>query len=88
MKTASGQVQSGIDTLSTGAKTLADGMKQFEEEGISKLQEVTDTEFKDIADRFKALTGEECRYDTFAGKLEEMEGTVKFVIETEAVPAR
>ena len=88
LKTASGQVQSGIDTLSTGAKTLANGMKQFEEEGISKLQEVTDTEFKDIADRFKALTGEECRYDTFAGKLEEMEGTVKFVIETEAVPAR
>lgn len=88
LKTASGQVQSGIDTLSTGAKTLADGMKQFEEEGISKLQEVTDTEFKDIADRFKALTGEECRYDTFAGKPEEMEGTVKFVIETEAVPAR
>src|SRR5699024_8664202 len=76
LKTASGQVQSGIDTLSTGAKTLADGMKQFEEEGISKLQEVTDTEFKDIADRFKALTGEECRYDTFAGKPEEMEGTV------------
>ena len=88
LKTASGQVQSGIDTLSTGAKTLADGMKQFEEEGISKLQEVTDTEFQDIADRFKALTGEECRYDTFAGKPEEMEGTVKFVIETEAVPAR
>ena len=88
LKTASGQVQSGIDTLSTGAKTLADGMKQFEEEGISKLQEVTYTEFKDIADRFKALTGEECRYDTFAGKPEEMEGTVKFVIETEAVPAR
>ena len=88
LKTASGQVQSGIDTLSTGAKTLADGMKQFEEGGISKLQEVTDTEFKDIADRFKALTGEECRYDTFAGKPEEMEGTVKFVIETEAVPAR
>ena len=88
LKTASGQVQSGIDTLSTGAKTLADGMKQFEEEGISKLQEVTDTEFQDIADRFKALTGEECRYDTFAGKPEEMEGTVKIVIETEAVPAR
>lgn len=88
LKTASGQVQSGIDTLSTGAKTLAGGMKQFEEEGISKLQEVTDTEFQDIADRFKALTGEECRYDTFAGKPEEMEGTVKFVIETEAVPAR
>ena len=88
LKTASGQVQSGIDTLSTGAKTLADGMKQFEEEGISKLQEVTDTEFQDIADRFKAFTGEECRYDTFAGKPEEMEGTVKFVIETEAVPAR
>lgn len=88
LKTASGQVQSGIDTLSTGAKTLADGMKQFEEGGISKLQEVTDTEFKDIADRFKALTGEECRYDTFAGKPEEMEGTVKIVIETEAVPAR
>lgn len=84
LQIGSGQVQDGIQSLQSGASELASGMNQFEEEGISKIQEVMKTELQDIMDRLKALSSESCRYDSFGGKSDSMDGNVKFVIETEA----
>lgn len=81
----SNALREGASSLSEGAKKLADGMDQFDKEGTSKLKSTVEDEFGDVLDRLKALTSDECTYNTFSGKDSKMDGSVKFVIETEAI---
>lgn len=81
----SNALREGAFSLSEGAKKLADGMDQFDKEGTSKLKSTVEDEFGDVLDRLKALTSDDCTYNTFSGKDSKMDGSVKFVIETEAI---
>ena len=85
----SNALREGASSLSEGAKKLADGMDQFDKEGTSKLKSTVEDELGDVLDRFddrlKALTSDDCTYNTFSGKDSKMDGSVKFVIETEAI---
>ena len=81
----SNALREGASSLSEGAKKLADGMDQFDKEGTSKLKSTVEHEFGDVLDRLKALTSDDCTYNTFSGKDSKMDGSVKFVIETEAI---
>ena len=81
----SNALREGASSLSEGAKKLADGMDQFDKEGTSKLKSTVEDEFGDVLDRLKALTSDDCIYNTFSGKDSKMDGSVKFVIETEAI---
>ena len=81
----SNALREGASSLSEGAKKLADGMDQFDKEGTSKLKSTVEDEFGDVLDRLKALTSDDCTYNTFSGKDSKMDVSVKFVIETEAI---
>lgn len=81
----SNALREGASSLSAGAKKLADGMDQFDKEGTSKLKSTVEDELGDVLDRLKALTSDDCTYNTFSGKDSKMDGSVKFVIETEAI---
>ena len=67
----SNALREGASSLSEGAKKLADGMDQFDKEGTSKLK--------------STVEDDDCTYNTFSGKDSKMDGSVKFVIETEAI---
>lgn len=81
----SAALREGAATLQSGARELADGMEKFDREGTSKLKSTVEDEIGDVLDRFDALTSDDCTYTTFSGKDSGMEGSVKFVIETEAI---
>ena len=81
----SNALREGASSLSEGAKKLADGMDQFDKEGTSKLKSTVEDEFGDVLDRLKALTSDDCTYNTFSGKDSKMDGSVKFLIETEEI---
>ncbi len=85
LQTASGQVQSGISALQAGALQLKNGTVEFNNKGIKKLQETADDLLGSLLDRVDALTSETCSYDSYAGKADGMDGSVKFIIETEGI---
>lgn len=87
LQNASGQVQDGISQLKDGAKTLKDGMKEFDEKGTKKMKDTIEVEVGNVLDRLKALNSENCTYDTFSGKADNMNSNVKFIIETDAIEA-
>lgn len=70
----SNALREGASSLSEGAKKLADGMDQFDKEGTSKLKSTVEDEFGDVLDRLKALTSDDCTYNTFSGKDSKMDG--------------
>lgn len=81
----SGQMRDGAASLKDGATALSDSMKLFEKDGTGKLQCTIEDQLGTMIDRLKALDSDEAAYDTFGGKEESMDGTVKFIIETEAI---
>lgn len=85
LQTASGQVKDGIAALQDGAVQLKNGTAEFNNKGIKKLQETADDLLGSLLDRVDALTSDACSYDSFAGKADGMDGSVKFIIETEGI---
>lgn len=81
----SGTLRSGASALESGALTLKNGMAEFESQGTGKMKEMLEDELGEVLDRLDALTSEACSYDTFSGKSDEMDGNVKFIIETAPV---
>ena len=81
----SSQAAEGICQLEAGAQQLSMGTQEFNQKGIQKLQQQAETALETVLDRAEALTSEDCRYSTYGGRLETMEGNVKFVIETEEI---
>ena len=75
----------GVGTLDEGALELLEGMFEFDEEGISKLTELFGDDVQDVVDRLKAVADSRKDYNTFTSLPEGMDGSVKFIIKTEAV---
>ena len=80
-----GTLLAGFDTLSANNKALTDGAKEFEEEGTKKLKDTVEDDLMSVIDRIKALSSDDCTYDTFSGKADGVDSNVKFIIETDPI---
>lgn len=75
----------GAQEAAKGSKTLTEGMQAFNDEGVSKLVDAIQEELGGMNDRITALSEASKSYSNFSGITKGTTGTVKFVIETEAV---
>ena len=75
----------GVDKLLTGANDLNDGMVKFDKEGITRLKDAYDGDGKLIVDRLSATMDAAKDYHTFTSLADGQDGSVKFIIRTEAV---
>lgn len=82
---STGDVTDGIDKLQNGSIELKDGTKKFKDEGTGKLKNEYDDKVKTALERFKSLAGEEAEYKSFSGLADGMDGSVKFIFQTEGV---
>ena len=60
-------------------------MSEFNDEGIEKLNDVYEDDFKGLLNRLKAIREVGKDYRSFSGIHDSMDGEVKFVIETASV---
>lgn len=75
----------GAAKLSDGAKKLSDAMIQFNEEGIQKLSDAYHGDVEELLDRVDQVLDAGEAYHTFSGLKDDMSGSVKFVIRTDAI---
>lgn len=76
---------SGVSELKEGAMQLSTGMETFNEEGIQKLVNAWDGDFEGLITRFKATVDVSKDYQTFSGKADGVEGSVKFIYRTDSI---
>lgn len=86
-KLGSGKTQllSGINKLSVGSKDLESGMSKFDKEGIHKLTDALDGKVQDLVERLKKISDVGKSYKSFTGIDKNMDGSVKFIIETKEI---
>lgn len=80
-----GTLHKGSNDLADGSKKLADGMSEFKRDGVNKLTDVFDGDFKNVKDRLNAMSDLSKEYKSFAGIKKGMNGKTKFIIETEGI---
>lgn len=85
LKDGSPALVEGVTQLRDGAMALSDGLKEFDEQGIQKLADAVNGDWKELRDRLEAVRDVSDRYQSFAGLSGDMEGQVKFIWRTEAV---
>ena len=76
---------SGADTLASGADTLASGMSEYKTDAIDKLTDIFDGDIGKVTARIDAMKDLSANYKSFAGIKDGMNGSTKFIIETESV---
>ena len=79
---ASGALSEGYDQILEGTWSLADGMKEFDEQGIQEIAKLGSGQMKDMIRRAKALRLADGEYVNYAGITEGTKGSVRFLIET------
>ena len=77
----------GVKQLRDGAKELNDGMDEFNEKAVKKIVDAVDGDIAGLIDKLKATVALGKDYDTFGGKSNKTEGTVKFIYRTESISA-
>ena len=76
---------SGADTLASGADTLASGMSEYKTDAIDKLTDIFDGDIGKVTSRIDTMKDLSANYKSFAGIKDGMNGSTKFIIETEGV---
>ena len=71
--------------LVDGMEAFADGVAEFDEEGIQSLAELTGPEYLEVIRRVRAAREAERGYTNFSGICDGQKGSVKFIIETEEI---
>ena len=86
-KLASGgkELKSGVTQIQDGSVKLADGMAEFDKEGIQKLSDALNGDLQTVLDRLKAVEDADKSYTAFDGASQDMNGKVKFIIETAGI---
>ena len=87
VSSAGGKLGSAFWELVDGMNAFADGVSEFDKEGIQSLAELTGPEYKEVIRRVKAARDAEHSYNNFSGILDGQKGSVRFVIETEEIEA-
>ena len=80
-----GTLKDGIEALAEGNQTLAEGMAEYKAEAIDKLTSMFRGDITKIADRLQAMTELGQDYKSYAGIKDGMNGSTKFIIETEGI---
>ena len=75
----------GVSRLRDGSMKLSDGLKQFNDEGISKITSLLKNDVGDLAERLKATIKAAQNYKSYSGLTENMDGEVKFIYKTEEI---
>lgn len=75
----------GIGELKDGSIELRDGMKEFNKDGIMKLYNFVNDDIATMFDRLDAISQIGANYDSFTGIDESMDGTVRFIMQTEEI---
>lgn len=77
------RLSDGAGALAEGNLALADGMAEFKTSGIDQLTEIFQGDIKNVTARLEAMTKLGQEYRSFAGIKDGMEGSTRFIIETE-----
>lgn len=77
-----GNLFEGTKALAEGIAELSDGMSEFKEEGIDKLSDAFNGDFKKAKDRLDAMADLGKAYKSYAGIKDGVDGSTKFIIET------
>ncbi len=75
----------GADELKDGTEELLDGGHEYNDDGIQKLYDTVNVDLQNLLDRVDAIADLSGAYQSFSGKSDAIEGSVKFIIETEAI---
>lgn len=75
----------GADELKDGTEELLDGVHEYNDDGIQKLYDTVNVDLQNLLDRVDAIADLSGAYQSFSGKSDAIEGSVKFIIETEAI---
>lgn len=81
------ELKDGVVELYDGSIELRDGMEEFDEDGIQKLYNMVCKDIQKVLDRARAVVDAGEAYQTFTELAPGMKGSVKFLIETEAIEA-
>lgn len=79
LKVALSQLSNGSNDLVNGTDTLVEGMKKFDNEGISKIYDLIYGDVKNIDERIKVLKDLAEQYKTFTKINENDQGEVSFI---------
>lgn len=79
------ELRDGVQELYDGSIELRDGMEEFDEDGIQKLYDMVCDDLQKVIDRARAVVDAGEAYQTFTQLAPGMKGSVKFLIETEAI---
>lgn len=75
----------GAQAAAEGSDKLTEGMRQFNNEGVSKLVDTLENEFGGMLDRMNALSDAAKSYTNFSGITPGTTGSVKFVLQTDPI---
>ncbi len=75
----------GVSKLKNGSGELSDGMTVFNKDGIQKLTDAVKENLDGIVARLRATIDASKHYKSFAGKSDNMDGTVKFIYRTASI---
>ena len=73
------------DELNEGSHDLADGMVEFDEEGISKIANSYKGDIKPLANKLQAALDAGKDYQTFTSIADGVNGSVKFIYKLDSV---
>lgn len=88
LATGSNELTRALNATADGADRLASGLVTYKDEGIVELADALDGMRSDLdktSSRLDALREAAADYDTFAGKLDGQDGTVRFIYKTERI---
>ena len=74
----------GTNKLDSGALQLANGVKTFNEQGISKINNLVNGDLRNIASRVEKMNELANEYNNYAGLQNGMAGEVKFIMITDS----
>ena len=77
--------RTSIAQLKDGSMQLSDGLKQFSDEGVSKITDIFNGDLSGLAPRMKAMIDVSKRYKSYSGLTDETDGEMKFIYKTEEV---
>ncbi len=78
-------LQTNTVKLNDGAKKLYDGTEEFKKKAIDKINDAVNENFETIKEKLTAVVKADQSYHTYSGANENMESSVKFIIETDKI---
>lgn len=79
------QIVDGVNKLDTGSHTLADGMVEFNEQGINKIVNAYKGDLKPLANRLQAMIDAGEDYQSYSDIADGANGSVKFIYKLDSI---